>query len=63
MHQDVMSSNFGHYDGIPKWVVDALPPAKHPFPWPFQRPPSPWAMGYLTEAVGNAFQQVELNEV
>ena len=59
MHQDVISSRYGHYDGVPRWLIDSLPPPKHAFPWPFEHRPSPWAMGYLTEAVGNAFQQVE----
>jgi len=57
MHQDVISSRYGHYDGVPRWLIDSLPPPKHAFPWPFEHRPSPWAMGYLTEAVGNAFQQ------
>lgn len=29
MHQDVLSSRTGTYDGIPAWLYDRLPPPKH----------------------------------
>jgi len=55
-----MSSAFGNYDGVPLWLIDRLPPAKHKYPWPFREkiPAEEWALGYLTEAVGVAFQQL-----
>jgi hypothetical protein len=30
MHQDVLSSRVGPYDGIPLWLYDKFPPANHP---------------------------------
>jgi len=58
--QDVISSAFGAYDGVPRWLIDRLPPAKHKYPWPFSSgiPSGMWALGYFTEAVGLAFQQL-----
>jgi len=55
-----MSSAFGTYDGVPRWLIDRLPPAKHEYPWPFQSkiPEELWALGYFTEAVSVAFQQL-----
>jgi len=37
-----------------------LPPAEHKYPWPFtsEIPDDQWALGYLTEAVGVAFQHL-----
>jgi endoglycosylceramidase len=36
LHQDMMSSNFNSYDGVPLWVVKELPSSPFPFPWPFK---------------------------
>lgn len=55
MHQDVISSRFASYDGVPRWVINKMPPSEHAYPWPLTNL-SQWADGYLTEAVGNAFQ-------
>jgi endoglycosylceramidase len=30
MHQDVLSSRVGSYDGIPTWLYDRFPPPSHP---------------------------------
>lgn len=30
MHQDVLSSRTGSYDGIPSWLYDRFPPPSHP---------------------------------
>jgi endoglycosylceramidase len=30
MHQDVLSSRTGSYDGIPAWLYDRFPPPAHP---------------------------------
>lgn len=57
MHQDVLSKRFGTYDGAPAWLVDMLPKAKHPYPWPFKAPyHGDWAKQYLTEDCCVAFQ-------
>jgi len=56
MHQDVLSSQTGSYDGIPLWLYNRFPTSKHPCmkfllffrvyiffsldPWPFKTPPS-----------------------
>jgi len=58
--QDVLSSAFHAYDGVPRWLIDRLPPAEHKYPWPFgsEFPGDLWALGYFTEAVGVAFQQI-----
>ncbi|KAI0207127.1 Endoglycoceramidase [Lamellibrachia satsuma] len=59
MHQDVLSSYFGSYDGVPRWVIDLLPPPKHPYPWPLDHVGEKnWTVGYLTQAVGEAFQAI-----
>jgi endoglycosylceramidase len=64
MLQDVMSTAFDSYDGLPRWLIDKLSPAHHAYPWPFQHKfePQEWALSYLTEAVGTAFQQLYDNE-
>ena len=58
--KDVLSTAFNSYDGVPRWLIDKLPPSRHAYPWPFQHAfgPDDWALGYLTEAVGMAFQQL-----
>ena len=35
MHEDVLSSKFCLYDGVPRWVIDKSVP-KHAFPWPMK---------------------------
>ncbi len=30
MHQDVLSSRVGTYDGVPPWLYDQFPPPNHP---------------------------------
>lgn len=65
MHQDVMSifnstnASVG-YEGIPRWLIDKFSRPQNPYPWPLKGPPSDsnWAMGYFTEAVSSAFQQL-----
>ncbi|CAF4662508.1 unnamed protein product [Rotaria sp. Silwood1] len=58
MHQDVLSSRVGPYDGIPAWLYDQFPPSNHPYPWPLSSSPSgdSWSLGYLTEACSHGFQ-------
>ena len=60
LHQDVLSSMYGSYDGVPRWLVEKIPPSPHPYPWPLPRIQQ-WADGYLTQAVGRAFQAIYLN--
>ncbi|PAA52659.1 hypothetical protein BOX15_Mlig021510g1 [Macrostomum lignano] len=64
MHQDVLTSKYGSYDGVPRWLVDSFPPPPQPYPWPLPGPPTPsqWAEGYITWAVGSAFQYLYKNE-
>eukprot|EP01064_Diplonema_japonicum_P009215 TRINITY_DN1668_c1_g1_i1.p1 TRINITY_DN1668_c1_g1~~TRINITY_DN1668_c1_g1_i1.p1 ORF type:complete len:489 (+),score=125.01 TRINITY_DN1668_c1_g1_i1:50-1516(+) len=57
MHQDVLSTRFHSYDGAPRWLVNKTNP-RHPYPWPLPSPLSNWAEGYLTEACGQAFEDI-----
>jgi endoglycosylceramidase len=50
LHQDMMSSKFSSYDGVPLWVLDELPPPKHSFPWPFFNNSTIGFGAYATEA-------------
>jgi len=59
MHQDVLSSRTGSYDGAPRWLVDKTV-FKHDYPWPFKKLSS-WGEGYVTDAVGRAFQDIYSN--
>ncbi|CAH1791555.1 unnamed protein product [Owenia fusiformis] len=54
MHQDVLTSKYKAYDGVPLWLIDMFPEPKHSYPWPLPSI-SQWAEGYLTEAVSSAF--------
>ena len=63
MHQDVMSSKFCLYDGVPLWVVNKST-AKHAFPWPLGPPgvrncsSRGWMINSLTEAAAHAYQDL-----
>ena len=63
MHQDVMSSKFCLYDGVPLWVVNKSTP-KHAFPWPLGTPgvrncsSRGWMINSLTEAAAHAYQDL-----
>lgn len=61
LHQDVLSSAFGSYDGVPLWFIKKLPPAEHAFPWPLTKEIQ-WSDGYLTEATSQAFQALYSNK-
>ncbi|CAF5112238.1 unnamed protein product, partial [Rotaria sp. Silwood1] len=54
MHQDLLSSRTGSYDGIPAWLYDRFPPPDHPYPWPLQS--ATRVSCYLTEACSHGFQ-------
>ncbi|VDP83738.1 unnamed protein product [Echinostoma caproni] len=63
MHQDVLSTRFGTYDGIPTWLVDELPkpPVNRAYPWPFHKVPDQWFENYLTYACVNCADQLYTN--
>ncbi|CAF0900617.1 unnamed protein product [Rotaria sordida] len=57
MHQDLLSSRTGSYDGIPAWLYDRFPPPDHPYPWPLKSTTgASWFDLYLTEACSHGFQ-------
>lgn len=55
MHQDMLSSKFGAYDGAPLWALNELPNPQHAYPWPFSNPNLGFE-AYITEAACFAFQ-------
>jgi endoglycosylceramidase len=60
MHQDMMSTKFASYDGVPRWLVDLMPNSTFSYPWPFEK----YYLGftaYLTDACGYAFQNLYSN--
>ncbi|KAF5401388.1 Glycoside hydrolase subgroup catalytic core [Paragonimus heterotremus] len=63
MHQDVLSTAFGTYDGIPRWLVDQLPkpPKLFSYPFPFMKPPREWFENYLTYAAVDCAQKIYEN--
>ena len=59
LHQDMLSSKFNSYDGIPLWLMNELPDSKFKFPWPLSNKTinsSSVFASYITEACGFAFQ-------
>ncbi len=60
LHQDMLSSKYGSYDGVPKWLIDLLPDSMTQYPWPFQKSNIGFA-AYLTEACGFGFQSLYAN--
>ena len=59
MHEDVFSSRFCLYDGVPLWVANKSV-SKHPFPWPLSGNCSSrgWMENMLSEAAATAFQDL-----
>ena len=57
MHQDVLSSTLGEYDGAPQWVTNRTV-RRHEYPWPLSEPLSAWGLGYVTEATSQSFQEI-----
>lgn len=55
LHQDMMSSKFNSYDGVPLWVLNEIPNPKHAYPWPFKSQNIGFG-AYATEACGFAFE-------
>lgn len=60
MHQDVMSSLYNSYDGIPRWLVESFPDPTNPYPWPLDQIDN-WEQGYLTQACSEGFEQLYNN--
>ena len=56
LHQDMMSSKFNAYDGVPLWIVEQLPSPQFAFPWPFKDGSKLIFEAYLTDACGFAFK-------
>ena len=46
MHQDVISSLTGSYDGMPVYLANRTK-VKHEYPWPVKLPLRGWGEGYL----------------
>ncbi|TNN16846.1 Endoglycoceramidase [Schistosoma japonicum] len=63
MHQDVLSSLYGLYDGIPLWLIEKFkrPPHHLQYPWPYKKKPDFWVMSYLTYECANGAQQLYNN--
>ena len=64
MHQDVLSSKFCNYDGVPLWVINKSKPFflfKFPFPFSGNCSARLWSTNYLSHAVGLAFQDIYEN--
>jgi endoglycosylceramidase len=57
MHQDVLSSTLGEYDGAPQWVTNQTV-RRHEYPWPLTEPLKAWGLGYLAEATCQSFQEI-----
>jgi endoglycosylceramidase len=57
MHQDVLSSTLGEYDGAPQWVTNRTV-RRHEYPWPLTEPLQAWGLGYVAEATGQSFQEI-----
>ena len=51
MHQDCLTSLYGMYDGIPRWLVEQFPQPRRPYPWPFEKVAS-WSYNCITDATG-----------
>jgi endoglycosylceramidase len=62
MHQDVISTRFEAYDGVPRWLIDQFPRVAKEveFPWPLNASGKDlnWFENYLTYEVGDTFQKL-----
>uniref|UniRef100_A0A0X3PNF9 Endoglycoceramidase n=2 Tax=Schistocephalus solidus TaxID=70667 RepID=A0A0X3PNF9_SCHSO len=64
MHQDSLSTMFGSYDAIPKWLLESFPQPLWflRYPWPHSKNASGDWEGYTTYACQKAFQCIYDNE-
>ncbi|VDN14695.1 unnamed protein product [Dibothriocephalus latus] len=64
MHQDSLSTMFGSYDAIPKWLLESYPKPIWflRYPWPHTKNASGDWEGYTTYACQKAFQCMYDNE-
>lgn len=37
MHEDILSSKFCLYDGVPLWLINKMQQPTKPFPWPLEQ--------------------------
>lgn len=67
MHQDVLSSAYGTYDGIPLWLVDKFPkfPDIYRYPYPFESNSTSrsWASNYITYAACDGYQNLYKSDI
>jgi endoglycosylceramidase len=58
LHQDMFSSKFGSYDGVPLWILNEMPNSKFDFPWPLKNSTLNVSLfaAYATESCSFAFQ-------
>ncbi|KAF8565342.1 hypothetical protein P879_10773 [Paragonimus westermani] len=63
MHQDVLSTAFGTYDGIPLWFGNQLrkPQKLFSYPFPLMEPPTEWFKNYLTYSSVDCAQKIYQN--
>ena len=63
MHQDVLSTKFCLYDGVPLWVINKSK-SEHPHPWPFKGNCSSrgWMANTLSQAAATAYQDIYDNK-
>ena len=58
LHQDMMSSKFASYDGVPLWLLNEMPNSRFQFPWPLKNETLNMSVfaAYITEPCSFAFQ-------
>jgi endoglycosylceramidase len=58
LHQDMLSSKFASYDGVPLWLLNEMPNSRFDFPWPLKNQTLNMSVfaAYITEPCGFAFQ-------
>ena len=56
LHQDMMSTQFNSYDGVPLWIIKELPHPFKEYPWPFKDGSKLVFEAYLTDSCGFAFE-------
>ena len=63
MHQDVLSSLFCTYDGVPLWLIQkSIPKFKFPWPLKYDNCSRNWQLNQLTEASSQAYEDLYKNK-